>query len=65
MDFAVVGIVCNVYNGLFYGVIHDEIVCYAHFHNAIFCIWVRNSVVLAVFLLLSASVSLTHMSINS
>ena len=39
-------------------VIHDSIACYAHFHNAcllVFGSFVRNSVVLAVYLLFSVA----------
>lgn len=35
-DFAVIGIVEMSYNWLSYRVIHDGIVSYAHFHDAVF-----------------------------
>ena len=47
-------------------VIHDSIASYAHFHNAcllVFGFLVRNSVVLAVYLLFLVSASLPYMSI--
>ena len=49
-------------------VIHDSIASYAHFHNAcllFFGFLIRNSVVLAVYLLFLVSASLLHMSIIS
>ena len=46
-------------------VIHDGIACYTHFHDAVFVLLFRNSVVLAVYLLFLVSASLSYMSIGA